>query len=100
MRIKFFFLLAVIATLFQLTGCATKPVYSQLQVQETKVIKEKLPPSLLTACLPKAPVTKELYMAYKPYEREQYLADYVVNLLGSLKDCDNKISKIRELSSD
>ena len=91
-----FKIIAAMIIAFMLTGCfgTTKP----LQVKDTEVRYEKIPKSLTEPCVPEVPKVKEEYMKLKPHERESYLAEYSVSVLGTVKDCNIKLKKIDKLN--
>jgi len=91
----FFFL---VLSLILLTGCSTSPKYTELNVTDTKVVQLSIPPSLTEQVYPQKLISQEEYLKLKIYEREQYLTDYIVNLMGNLKQCNVKLEAIKELT--
>lgn len=91
MRKLYLFLLPL---LLCLAACGTQP----LTVTNTEVRYEKIPKDLTTPCKPEKPKAKADYLALKPHEREAYLSDYAVSLLGTVKDCNIKLDKIDKLN--
>lgn len=97
MKLNVFLLgIVVFFTTFFLSGCGTKPVYKELTVTETKVVKFELASTFTEPCVAERPVDTQTYLAFKPHEKEQYLTDYSIKLLGVIKDCNNKLKRIRE----
>jgi len=92
------FLLSILT--FFLTACATGPRYDQIDVKEKELVYVTVPKHLVEPCVADKPTSKEDYLKLKPHEREQYLADYTVTLLTTIKECNIKLSKIRKLNSD
>lgn len=79
-----------------LTACAvtTPPTV----VRDKELVYVTIPEHLTRECTPERPTSKQLYMQLKPHEREEVLADYAISLLGTIKDCNNKLAKIQELN--
>ena len=80
-----------------LVGCGSTPKYDKLEVQETKIITQRVPSELTEPCIPKKPPTKEEYLKLKPHEREAAMAEYSNSLLGTVKECNGRFEKIRNL---
>ena len=85
--------------LLGLGGCGTKP-YKEVKIEQTKVEKVTVPKEMTELCQAEAPVTKERYLALKPHEREEELTRYSVSLLGTIKQCNLKLEKIRKFSDE
>ena len=81
---------------FILTGCVTTG--QQLEVRETEVRYEKIPSYLTEPCQPEKLKKREEYLALKPHEKESYLTEYSISLLGTVKDCNIKLNKIDKLN--
>ena len=88
-----------ILSIFLITGCANSPS-SKLDVQDTKIIYDAIPEHLLKPCESKKPISKEEYLLLKRDlgERETYLTNYSIDLLGIIKDCNKQIDEIRKLN--
>lgn len=93
MKLLFLTLLTII-----LTGCASGPKYNKLEVAKTDVIYVTIPEELLTPCKPEKPLDVKSYLELKIWEREQHLTEYSVSLLKTIKECNLKINKIKELN--
>ena len=90
-------LILVILLSLGLTGCAFGPKYNTLEVKETEVKVVKIQEELLVPCIPEKPFNKEEYLKLQIHKREQYLTDYSIGLLGTIKDCNIKLKKIRDI---
>ena len=96
--IKSFFLAVILA--ISLSGCITfGSKYNQLDVKEVQVKEQHVPEEMLTPCIPNKPPAKEEYLALKPHERESALTEYTVSLLGTVKECNGKLQKIKDLQT-
>ena len=95
MNLKVLFAISCLAIL---SGCGTRPVYNELQVQDAQVVTYTLPPELTNPCIPDKPLEKSIYLKLRPYEREQYLTDYSTSLLGTIKGCNIKLEKIKKIN--
>lgn len=84
--------------LLTLTGCGTTKPDTELKIESVRVEKVTVPQELTEPCLPEKPITKEDYLKLKPHEREEELTRYTVSLLGTVKVCNVKLSKIRKLN--
>ena len=82
---------------FILVGCGSTPKYNKLDFQETKTVIQRVPEELTEPCTPKKPPVKEEYLKLKPHEREAAMTDYSVSLLGTIKECNGRMEKIRKL---
>lgn len=82
---------------FILVGCGSTPKYDKLEIKETKTVTQRVPEELTTPCTPKKPPVKEEFLKLKPHEREAALTEYSNNLLGTVKDCNIQLKKIRDL---
>lgn len=91
-------LLLCIFLVFGLSGCAFGPKYNTLDVKETKVEKIKIDSELTTPCIPNRPMVKEEYLKLLPFDKETYLTNYSIELLGTVKDCNIKLKKIKDFS--
>lgn len=90
-------LLAVFLVLFALVGCGTTKQVEQVIKVETVYVT--VPKHLTKPCLPERPETEQSYMQMKPHERENFLTQYITSLLGTIKDCNSKLSKIDKLQA-
>lgn len=82
---------------FILVGCGSTPKYNKLDFQETKTVIQRVPEELTEPCTPKKPPVKEEYLKLKPHEREAAMTDYSISLLGTIKECNGRMQKIRNL---
>lgn len=90
-------LFIVLATLF-ITGCSfikEKPVY----IVKHEYVTYELPKGLTTRCKPIKPMDVNKYMSLTKDERETYLTNYTIMLLGELKKCDSKVQSIESYIS-
>lgn len=90
-------LLLTILFSFILVGCGSTPKYDKLEVKEAQVITQRVPEELTAPCTPKKPPVKEEFLKLKPHEREATLTEYSNNLLGTIKDCNIQLKKIKDL---
>lgn len=81
-----------------MTGCASTKT-TTIDVNTAKVVYTKIPEQLLTPCVPDKPIAPETYLTFQPHEREEYLTDYSVKLMGTLRDCNSKLKKIEALNT-
>lgn len=82
-----------------LTGCSlfTTKEPEKVVVKEIQYVKTEVPESLLTDCVPDKPISKPEYMVLTPVEREQYLTDYSISLLGVINICNGQLKGIRKI---
>lgn len=83
---------------FILVGCGSTPKYNKLDIQDSTVITQRVPEELTEPCIPKKPPIKEEYLKLKPHEREAAMSNYSISLLGTIKECNDRMQKIRNLS--
>jgi len=88
----------LIAFALVISGCSTQPKYNKLDVQPVKHVYVSIPESLVSPCNPDKPMSKEEYLALKPHEREEYLTNYSIRLLGVIKSCNLQLKSISELN--
>lgn len=88
-------LLILLPILLVLQACGTTSTV--VKVDSAKTVYTGIPARLLEPCLPKSPISKISYMAMLPHEREQYMADYSITLLGVVKLCNNQLEGIRKI---
>lgn len=91
------FILLSLISLF-LTACASTSG-TKLEIQDTQVVYNVIPSEILSPCTPPSPIQRNVYLDYSPAERERYLSNYIVELYGTIKICNGKLSKARELNS-
>jgi hypothetical protein len=91
-------LLIAITALF-LTACGTMQPQKEY-ITQTKIVKQEVPEELLEIQKIKEFISKEEYLALTPYEREEYLTNYILNLLVRMKIYENQIQKIREINNE
>lgn len=78
---------------FMLAACGTTN-----QVTKTEVRYEKIPKHLTEKVTPEKPKAKDQYQTLKPHEKEDYLSEYIVYLLGVIKQQNIKFEKIDKLN--
>lgn len=76
-----------------LIGCAVKETEYITKV-EYEYVTYDIPKNLTTRCVPPKPIEIDKYNNLSPHERETYLTNYSITLLGDIKKCDNKIKSI------
>lgn len=89
----------VLITTLLITACSSAPKYSTLEVSKTTVTYVTIPEELLTPCKPEKPIDTKTYLELKIWEREQLLTQYSISLLKTIKDCNLKIDKIKNLNN-
>ncbi len=92
--------ITVAALFIAVTGCSSIQPTPPLQVTTVKTVAVKIPDPLLTPCVPVKPLAVEQYIQLNPTQREEYMSDYVVDLLGLVATCNQKLAKIKELSRE
>jgi len=90
--------LVFLSTLF-LGACASTTIEKEY-VTKTNTIKQKIPDDLLTTIEPKPLINKEEYLSLPPYKREEYLTNYILDLISQLKVCNSQILRIKELNNE
>lgn len=90
------FLLALIC--LALTACANTSG-TKLEIKDTQIVYNVIPNEVLSPCIPASPIQRDVYLSYSPVERERYLSNYIVELYGTIKICNDKLGKARELNS-
>lgn len=79
-------------------GCAQTPIIKTVTQIEYKTVT--IPPVLLLPCSVAAPPSQEDYLKANFSEREEYLTNYTVELLGNLKVCNSQISNIKAIQDE
>lgn len=79
-----------------LTGCAAKQ--TPPPVVETIYIREKveISPIYLARCIPNKPMQQDRYMKLSLSERESYLSEYIIHLMGVLGKCNMQLEYIEK----
>jgi uncharacterized protein YdeI (YjbR/CyaY-like superfamily) len=93
MKKFFIIILAVI-----LSACASAP--QKEYVTQTKTIEQKIPEDLLSTFDDKELIKKEDYLNLPPYQREEYLTNYILDLMLQLKIYKNQIQRIKDLNNE
>lgn len=79
-----------------LTGCATSqnppPVVETIYVRE----KVEINPIYLARCIPNKPMQQDKYIKLSLSERESYLTEYVIHLIGVLGKCNMQLEHIEK----
>ena len=86
---------AILALISVLTACGGHETIRYVDRTVTKVVT--FPDHLLEPCKAAQPPLKTTYVDATDKEREQQLTDYSILLLKNVKDCDGKITQVREL---
>lgn len=76
-----------------ITGCASRKP-DHVITTEYEYVTYQLPTRFISGCKPSKPMDVKTYSKLDLKERENYLANYSISLLGDLKKCDNKIKGI------
>jgi uncharacterized protein YdeI (YjbR/CyaY-like superfamily) len=90
------FLIIILAVL--LSACASAP--QKEYITQTKIIEQKIPEDLLSTFDDKEFIKKEDYLKLTPYQREEYLTNYILDLMLELKIYKNQIQRIKELNNE
>lgn len=78
-----------------LSGCSTEPQIKT--VYETKYLHTEMPSEVTAKIAPTAPIDIESYIAMSVAQREVYMADYILDLLGSVATCNNKLATVESV---
>lgn len=89
-----FIVVLCIVSMF-VVGCATKEIVT---VKETKTVYKPIPEQLMIPCKPKAPMSVDNYMSLDQVQRERWLADYVIDLMETIGNCNNNLKSIRDFN--
>lgn len=83
-------LLLIVLLLLTLSGCGlfSKKEPEKVYVTKVEYVKVNVPSPLRKNCVKTRPMSVNDYMSLTPIEREEYLTDYSIQLLGNLKDCE------------
>ena len=84
-----FMLLICIALL---SACGTTP--PPTIIYKDKYLHTEVPSEVTAKVTPTAPIETDLYLAMTPVQREVYLANYVLDLLGTVASCNNKLTTV------
>lgn len=88
-----------LASVLLLGGCAfNKP--EKVVVTETVYITPDVPKSLVKPCVAEKPMAPEAYLVLAPVEREQYLTDYSIGLLGVINNCNGQLKGIDKILTE
>lgn len=90
-------ILSLFLLVFALVGCGTTKPPEQIVKVETVYVT--VPKHLTKPCLPEPPESEQSYLQKKPHERENFLTQYILSLLTTIKDCNSKLDKIDKLQS-
>lgn len=82
-----------------LTGCVT-PKKELVYVTEYEYVVYDIPKQLTTPCRPGKPIDIDTYSNLSDEEKQTYLTNYIVTLMGDLKKCDNKVRSIDRYIKD
>lgn len=93
-HIKYLFF--ILTALF-LVGCSTTKT-TTIDVQPAKVVQVQIPEELLKPCVPEKPADKQTYLSLAPHQREEYLTDYSIKLIGTIRVCNDRIKQIKTLN--
>lgn len=80
--------LLLVPALLLISACASKPVTEYVYVKEAIELQVSKP--LTTKCVPDKPIDHKTYSDLTSEQREVFLSNYIIGLLGSLKKCDIK----------
>lgn len=88
--------LTLVLLAFALLGCASQPKPPVQIVYKTQYIYPSVPKELLTQVTPNPPVSSQVYLQMPVYQREGYLTDYVVDLLGTVAVCNKQLTQVED----
>lgn len=91
----------LIGAILLLTGCSIfQKEPEKIYVTETKFVTPEVPKSLTDPCVADRPFKSDQYLKLTPVEREQYLTDYSIGLLGVINVCNKKLSGINKILTE
>lgn len=94
MKLKSLVLIVLLATL---QGCGVFMKPEPIVVTKKEIVYTHIPDTLLVKCQASKPIPIEEYLSLDPIGRETYLTNYSVQLLGVIKDCDDRFTSIVKL---
>ena len=97
MFFKFLWIIPMSLTLC-LYGCGIFKPDTELKIDTIRVEKVAVPGELTEPCVAEKPIAKQDYLALKPHEREEELTRYTVELLGTIRNCNIQLEKIKALN--
>lgn len=91
-------LTALLMLMVLLSGCSWFVKEPEVKyITKTEYVTIELTDTLRATCKTTPPVDIPIYMAYTPEEREAYLVDYSIALMGDNRNCDQLRGKIVEV---
>lgn len=84
----------VLAMVFAIAGCATKPQERVVIKTEIKIVKT--PESMLVPCDVTAPPERATYLTLSEKKKEEALSNYALDLLKDIRLCNVQVKKIKE----
>lgn len=90
-------LLATITLITALSGCGIFSKPEQVVIVKKEIIYIDIPKTLLVPCQANKPIPVEEFLSLDPIGRETYLTNYSVNLLGVIKDCNDRFTSIGKI---
>jgi hypothetical protein len=95
-RISVIFL-STIALVTLITGCSTTSQKQEpLVIYNTKLKPIPIPAYLLENCPIPLPPNKDTYVKLTPEQKEEYLANYTIELHKNITKCNNTIDSTRD----
>lgn len=80
-----------------LVGCGSMSKKEIEKEYVTEYVTVTVPKDFRKRCKATKPIEPTEYVSMTPQQREEYLTDYAITLLGDLRDCDKTRSGIIEL---
>lgn len=93
---KTFFLMALLFVGL-LSGCATQHKEATI-IKDVEIIEKKIPQELLNKVKVPDSIDVSTYMNMKPYEREEYLTQYINKLISEIFIINAQIDEIDKLN--
>lgn len=78
---------------FVIVGCAVKEVEYVTKI-EYEYVTYDIPKNLTTSCIPTKPIDVDTYLTMSNEEKENYLTNFSIKLMGDVKKCDNKLKSV------
>lgn len=80
-----------------LSGCGIFMKPEPIVVVRKEIVHTHIPDTLLVKCQANNPIPVEEFLSLDPIGRETYLTNYSVQLLGVIKDCNDRFVSIGKL---
>lgn len=81
-----------------LTGCGSISKEPTV-IHDVKTIEVKIPEEILQNVSPPELISAEEYLKLKPYEREEYLAKYINDLITQIEIANTILNEVKKLNN-